>query len=201
MLTRYFGPTPYSVFGSLGGTRDDKYVIFGVDNKLYAYHLVGGSIKCLTHWKEAEVAKTLKNQLWHQFTVAELETFIPGQIVGVEIAGVKSFFESSPNAKFLIDKPTVDGQGFIKVKSKQKTKMAVIGQQPVSQNVVDTTPRTVTRGQLYYNLAEKQVQRIIEIQGHLYWASYHKQAAKPYGIKSFRKATKAEVDSYLANAN
>lgn len=52
-------------------------------------------------------------------------------------------------------------------------------------------------GSLYYNFGECLVMRVVEVIGRLIYVSYHKGYATPYGISSFRKATKEEVDEYL----
>lgn len=41
------------------------------------------------------------------------------------------------------------------------------------------------------------IYRVVDIQGRLIYVSYHKGAAFPFGISSFKKATKKEVDEYL----
>ena len=52
-------------------------------------------------------------------------------------------------------------------------------------------------GSLYYNFGDFTVCRIIEVVGRLIYASWHKGPATPYGVSSFRKATKEEIDNYL----
>lgn len=211
MKTRYFGPPEFprtgrlfgTAFGAVASSKDEKaYVVFAVNNDLYAYHPNTGLIKHVSHWRPEEVAATMKNSVqghcWHQFTVLELENLYPHQMHGLEFKLVKSFFESLPNAKVLIDQPTKDGQGFFAIPKKKKV-MSVIGQPPIKPaKPAEIRPK---KAALYFNTAAKQVQRIVEIQGSLYWSSYHKQECKPYPRSSFRLATQAEVDYYLANAN
>jgi len=76
----------------------------------------------------------------------------------------------------------------------------ILGIKPKSQKDEKLTLDNIKIGSLYYNFGDCTVCRIIEVVGRLIYASWHKGPATPYGVSSFRKATKEEIDNYLKEA-
>lgn len=76
----------------------------------------------------------------------------------------------------------------------------ILGLKTVKVEQEKLTLDNIKIGSLYYNFGDCTVCRIIEVVGRLIYASWHKGPATPYGVSSFRKATKEEIDNYLKEA-
>ncbi len=81
-----------------------------------------------------------------------------------------------------------------------KTKTVIAAPTPAPKTMASSF--VISKGKLYFNQTTKQVERVLTIlDGALIWTSRHKQEAKPYGKSTFRLATDAEVQNYLAEAS
>jgi len=154
------------------GPTNSPYVCFIRSGDVFAFDLINGQVTEMNGWTPPQMEEMVKTNQWVEVTPEWVEAEYP------RIRSLEQLI--FPHGR----------------KSKSKSKpMAIIGVQSKRVELDKVVP-----GQLYYNIAARQVQRIVEVQGRLIWTAVHKGEAKAYGKSSFRTATKDEVEAYLGKA-